>query len=148
MKEEWVKEILTPITHECNSMCFSPYIDSSSPITLIPLDKIIIIKTLDGTNEYGEGIFRSDYYVKDDDKNKIHLDINKQNLVKSNDINPFYVVDCIAQWERNRLNELSPKCFRLPQNRGGRQLHTHSLDIIHDVIYPRYLHYKTISYNL
>ena len=35
--------------------------------------------------------------------------------------------------------KLSPKCFRVP-------LEPTTLDIIYDFIYPRYLHYKTISY--
>ena len=94
----------------------------------------------------------TEFYVKDNDKNKIKLDSSLYNTHMDKmtntlyNLNPFYFVECIAQWERYPLRKLSPKCFRVPQNWGGRQDHTHTLDIIHDLIYPRYLHYKTISY--
>ena len=153
MKEEWIQEILYPITPECNGgsdTCFSPYESYNRPI-MIPFDKIIKVSTVIEEDTIMEPT--TEYYVEDNDKNKIKLDISKGILEKSIYIgdhisynrNPFYFVECIAQWERYPLRKLSPKCFRVPQG-GGRQDHTHTLDIIHDVIYPRYLHYKTISH--
>ena len=154
MKEEWIQDILYPITPECNGgsdTCFSPHHNINRPI-MIPFDKLIKVSTVIDGDNIMEPI--TEFYVKDNDKNKIKLDISKDSLEKSIYIdvgisynkNPFYFVECIAQWERYPLHKLSPKCFRVPQNEGGRQDHTHTLDIIHDLIYPRYLHYKTISY--
>lgn len=153
MKEEWIQDILYPITPECNGggdTCFSPY-EPYNRLILIPFDKIIKVSTVIEEDTIMEPT--TEFYVEDNDKNKIKLDISKGILEKSIYIgdhisynrNPFYFVECIAQWERYPLRKLSPKCFRVPQG-GGRQDHTHTLDIIHDLIYPRYLHYKTISH--
>ena len=160
MKEEWVKEILYPLSVECDN-------DSKKCIgynenKLIPYDKLIKKETHQVID--GDINTVADFYVEDQTKNMIKLNINELHLEKpiyvyisavtpakpqeyTMSINPFCIVNCIAQWERYTLNKLSRKCFRPPHNAHAGQHHTHSLDIILDIIYPRYLHYKLISYN-
>ena len=146
MKHEWVQEILYPLSAECdnNSEKCIEYDENK----LIPYDKIIIKETLQ--------MKIKNFYVEDQNKNMIKLNINEFNLEKpiyvaeikpkkpngyTMRVNPFYIVDCIAQWERFTLNKLSPKCFKKPINS-----YRHSFDIIHDIIYPRYMYIKLISH--
>ena len=153
MKEEWVKEILYPLSVECNGgsdTCFSR--GSYTPHRLIPYDKLIRKETQQVIDDNINTV--ADFYVEDANHNMIKLNINELHLGKSiyiddknkYDLNPFYIIDCISQWERFTLNKLSPKCFRPPHNAHANQMHTHSLDIIHDIIYPRYLYIKLISH--
>ena len=143
MNDEMVKDTMYPLTSECetNRICLD------NPCRyIIPFDKIKIL------------VDDNKYYVTDDNNNKIVLDttsdqIDFTRLIFSNSanvwINPFYIIDCIYEWERFPLNELSTKC--LPYHSGimsdGQgQIHSHSRTIIQNIIYPRYLHYKTIRH--
>ena len=60
----------------------------------------------------------------------------------SSTLNPFYIVECIAEWENYPLNKLSRRCAIPKLQKNNR----YTSDIIHNVIYPKYKHYKTISH--
>jgi len=144
MKEEWVKDILYPISSECTGgekKCYR----SGNKDVVIPYNKLISKETQTYQDEYTNSV--KDFYVEDENKNMIKLDVSILHLEKpiyiNNNryiLNPFYILNCIAQWEQKfHLNELSPNCFRVPHNE-VMQVHTHIIDIINDLIYPRYIY--------
>jgi len=137
MQYDWVKDIMHPLTSDCETNCL--------PINgghhLIPFDKIRRLVADD----------KHEYYVTDEfQNNKIVLDTTFESLSQRTSqhhtdyrLNPFYIIDCIYEWERFRLNDLSEKCLPYHVTASSDRIH---LDIIKDIIYPRYLHYKTIRH--
>ena len=179
MKEEWVQDILKPISIDCHHHGLDELCDivnfyvlpNKKRPCLIPFDKILKIMKIEN-----DGIRINDYYFTNSNNNRLKLDKEKENIVPKTthpyyNKDPFYFVECIAQWEYYKLNQLSSKCRRKMRERprvirafsirtqthgssrsASRRDHSepnediYPLDIIHDVIYPRYLHYKTISH--
>ena len=167
MKKEWVQDILKPISIDCHhhgldELCdivnFYVHPDKKRPC-LIPFDKILKIMKIEN-----DGIRINDYYFTNANNNRVKLDKEKENISPKTthpyyNKDPFYFVECISQWEYYKLNQLSSKCRRkmkeiprvIKERSWGREnkippVDIYPLDIIHDVIYPRYLHYKTISH--
>ena len=129
MNTNYVKDILEPFSSERPR----PPGSSQSKL-LIPLDKIV----KDDPN----------YYVIDDKNNKRIIDIDisqiKLNILGGELYydNPFYIVTCIWEWEHVSIQSLSQYClpYHLRIMEEGRgQDHSHSHNIIQDVIYPRYV---------
>ncbi len=144
MKEEWVKDILYPISSECTDgkNCFRS--GNKDGNVVIPYNKLISKETQTYQDKYTNSV--KDFYVEDENKNMIKLDVSILHLEKPiyinnnrYNLNPFYILNCIAQWEQKfHLNELSPNCFRVPQN--WNSMNSQPLDIINDLIYPRYIY--------
>ena len=134
MQYDWVKDIMHPLTSDCKTNCL-PINGGHHLITFDTIRRLVA----DDKHEY---------YVTDEfQNNKIVLDTTFESLSQRTSqhhtdhrLNPFYIIECIYEWERAPLNELSDKC--LPYHSVLKAIPQYS--IIKNIIYPRYLHYKTI----